>query len=100
MSFISAYSLSSILLSEWTLELRQRNSAAIAAKNISLPPIQSVTNILHHIHQTILVEMGDYYGIANAEEGDIISEVSTPWPDGVAQSCNSTQVEHEARVPA
>lgn len=50
---------SSMLLAGFALDLRQRNSAAIQAANITLPTIE-VTSVMSYIHETILVEMGDH----------------------------------------
>lgn len=51
-------SLSAILLADFTMDLRQRNSAAIRAANITLPTIQ-IQNVANYIHRSILVEMGN-----------------------------------------
>lgn len=56
------------------MELRRRNSGAIAAHNISSPTIRSVPDMLQRVHQTVLVEMGDPR-TTNAEDGGIIPEV-------------------------
>lgn len=50
-------SLSAILLADFTLELRQKNSTAIQAINNTLPTIH-FQSVMDHIHQSILVEMG------------------------------------------
>lgn len=53
------HSLSAILIADFTLDLRQKNSAAIQAANITLPTIQ-IQSVANYIHQSILVEMGDH----------------------------------------
>lgn len=74
------------------MELRRLNSAAIAANNISLPPIQTISDILQHIHQTTIVEMGDSRSI-NTGSVDIIMPLALP-PDSVAQSLDSLHQEN------
>lgn len=88
----TSYSLSSVLLSEFTLELHRRNSAP-AANSISLPPIRSIPDVLQRIHQSVLVEMGD----SRAEDaGDRDNIPGILPPDSVAQSPNSSHPENES----
>lgn len=75
------------------LELRHRNSAANTANNISLPTIRSVPNMLQHIHQSILVEMGDSE-TENARDGDIIPGILPL--DSVGRLPDSPQPESES----
>lgn len=42
------------------LELRRSNGAIIEAGAMSLPPIRSTRDAISHIHQLILIEMGDH----------------------------------------
>lgn len=62
-------SLSAILFTGFMLNLRQRNSAAIAINSISLPPIQTVHDVVERLHQTFMVEMGDHE--SNDPENDV-----------------------------
>lgn len=55
------YSLAAILISDFTLDLRQQNlaRAEITINDITLPRIHSFKTILQHMDQSILIEMGD-----------------------------------------
>lgn len=58
------------MVTDFTLELRQRNSALIGASNMSLPKLQ-FSSILQHVHGTLTVEMGDHDGMSLEEDGGI-----------------------------
>lgn len=57
-------SLSSILVTGFTLDLRQRNSEEIEAKNITLPTLQ-IQTVLQHVDRSIIVELGDHANNSN-----------------------------------
>lgn len=84
------YSLSSILVSEFTLELRQNNSVEIATNDISLPPIRSVSDMLQHIHQSIIVELGNPVTTTAGEEDIVPAALHT---HSVTQSPDLLQLE-------
>lgn len=49
--------LSAILIADFTLELREHNSAKIEETNITLPTLH-FRSIVQHVHQSFLVEVG------------------------------------------
>lgn len=55
-NLISAVSLSSILVADFTLDLRHVNSHKIEANITSLPTLQ-FSNVLQRVHQSIRVEL-------------------------------------------
>lgn len=58
-TYLDIYSsLSSILVANFTLDLRQLNSAKIEASNLSLPSLR-FSNVLQHVHQSIVVELAN-----------------------------------------
>lgn len=58
--FTPLLSLSGIFVADFMLELRRSNAVVIEAGAISLPPIRSASDALYHIHQSIVLEMGDH----------------------------------------
>lgn len=50
--------LSCILVANFTLDLRQLNAAKIEASNLSLPTLH-FSNVLQHVHQSIVVELAE-----------------------------------------
>lgn len=86
------YSLSSILISAFTLELRRCEYAPIGIDRISSPS-GNVSGILQDISQPVCIEMGDCRA-PNAGDGDIVLGILPP--DSVAQSVGSPQTENES----
>lgn len=62
-------SLSSILVADFTIDLRSLNSPEIEARNVSLPPLQ-FSNVLQRVHQTIMVELSTPENINVEGDGD------------------------------
>lgn len=58
--FTPLLSLSGIFVADFTLELRRSNAVVIETGAISLPPIRSTSDALYHVHQSIVLEMGDH----------------------------------------
>lgn len=77
---MSLYSLSSILLSEFTLELRRSD---LATSNISLPTISDIDMLQSTTHQPVPVQMGD--------AGDRENIPKALHPVDVAQNSDSSQ---------
>lgn len=67
-------SLSAILISNFTLDLRRRNSPLMpmGASNVSLS--LQYRDALQHIHQSVLIEMGDHENIAQETDPDSADE--------------------------
>lgn len=61
--------LSSVLVADFTLDLRRFNAARIDASNISLPTLR-FTNALQHTHQSILMEMATPEERSTEDEGE------------------------------
>lgn len=61
--------LSSVLVADFTLDLRRFNAARIDASNISLPTLR-FTNALQHTHQSILKEMATPEDRSAEDEGE------------------------------
>lgn len=56
-TYLDLYSsLSTILVANFILDLRQLNSAKIEASNASLPSLH-FSSVLQHVHQSIVVEL-------------------------------------------
>lgn len=53
--------ISVILISDFTLALREDNSSMIDANNATLVTIRTAQDILQQMHQTFIVELGDEY---------------------------------------
>lgn len=75
-------SLSAILVADFTLELRRRNSTTIETANITLS-ILGLQTVLRNVHQSLLVEMGTPEDIFPDEESDYNDE-----DDDIASSIN------------
>lgn len=58
------------------LDLRQRNSAAIATNSISLPPIRTVQDVMEHVHQTLMVEMGDHETSGSVNDARLLNDIT------------------------
>lgn len=99
---ISRYSLSAVLLSDFTSELRECSSAAISINDISLPPIQSIPDALRRIHRSFLVEMGDDPAALDTRETrlrdesvrDDIDMTSSDWQGTAQGRANSVEGHH------
>lgn len=72
------------MVANFTLDLRQSNSEIINDHAASLPPIRSIRSVLQHIHQSVLVEMGDSEGAGQGNSDGILGSQAedTETPQG------------------
>lgn len=87
--FTLVRSLSSILVADFTLDLRRINSDKIEASITSLPTLQ-FSNVLQHVHQSLRVELASFEDthvtVTDIESGDHDSvgfDMPMPAPDNI-----------------